>query len=146
MIEKIVPVLACLVAVIGAFSDMRIAAVVLCVAFLVCCFAKLDFAKFRTAELRIVLVCAVGFPLLLLCANNIATGLLAFLLTLSVLLHAEVKLTLPVVAAALCAGVCGVLVPAVLVVAAVLIFCAGGVYVMFVKEYRINKSVEVRVK
>ncbi|MDO5845062.1 MAG: hypothetical protein Q4Q53_07965 [Methanocorpusculum sp.] len=141
MIQKIFAVLACAAAIIGAYSDMYIPAAVFSALFLVFSFIKLN-----STELRIILVTAAGFPMLLLSGSSVAAGILTFLLVVSVLLSAGTKLSAAVIVLSLCAGVCGLLSTAALVIVAAVIFLAAGIYIVFIKEYRLKKNAEVRIK
>ena len=139
--NKIYPaVIAAIIAVLGASDDQRIIAVILAAAFLVCTFIRISPGS------RILFMSATGFPLVLTAGYAPAAGLLIFVLIIAVLTGAETKLSLSSILAALLAGAAGFFfalqISVILPLLAIGIFVVVIIYILFVREYRLNKDIE----
>lgn len=141
MIRNILPaVLLAACAIAGAAPGSYAAAGLFAVLYLLFSFLPLK------PEAKLVLLAAVGFPLILAAGYAVTAGLTSALLLISLLSFAEtlsrttaVLSILSGAAAFLCALQSSVL-PAVVIAA---VIAAAGVYALFIFEYRIRKQLKV---
>ena len=141
MIAKVLAVLFAVSGVLCAWSETYIPAAVFAVLYLL-----FFFIRMKSVEMRVILLSACGFPLILASGNPLFTVIVSALLLMSLLaVSAALSRSTAVfsVAAAAVAGICALQSSAItaIIISAVLLLL--GIYSLFIQEYRIRKKLKV---